>query len=173
MKYRCAVAVAAAGLVAAATVGCSSNNATSESPQTAQTSQASQGARLVSYLPQIELPAAVRSPHGVAVDAVGNVYYTDTHRGYVLKPGAGAPAVLPLGIRGAALAVAVDSAGAVYVTDAYYQGNRVLKLPPGADAPVALPLTGLNNPLGVAVDSAGNVYVTDTGNNRVLKLPAG
>jgi DNA-binding beta-propeller fold protein YncE len=170
MKYRCVVAV---GLVAAATVGCSSNNATSESPQTAQTSQASQGARLVSYLPQIELPAAVRSPHGVAVDAVGNVYYTDTHRGYVLKPGAGAPAVLPLGIRGAALAVAVDSAGAVYVTDAYYQGNRVLKLPPGADAPVALPLTGLNNPLGVAVDSAGNVYVTDTGNNRVLKLPAG
>jgi len=25
----------------------------------------------------------------------------------------------------------------------------------------------------VAVDASGTVYVTDTGNNRVLKLPAG
>jgi serine/threonine protein kinase, bacterial len=30
-----------------------------------------------------------------------------------------------------------------------------------------------NTPTGVAVDGSGTVYVTDTGNNRVLKLPAG
>ncbi|HXY64995.1 MAG TPA: hypothetical protein VEI45_11750 [Mycobacterium sp.] len=30
-----------------------------------------------------------------------------------------------------------------------------------------------NTPAGVAVDGSGTVNVTDTGNNRVLKLPAG
>jgi serine/threonine-protein kinase len=30
-----------------------------------------------------------------------------------------------------------------------------------------------NTPNLVAVDGSGTVYVTDTGNNRVLKLPAG
>ena len=33
--------------------------------------------------------------------------------------------------------------------------------------------TELNDPGGVAVDTTGTVYVADTGNNRVLKLPAG
>jgi serine/threonine-protein kinase len=36
-----------------------------------------------------------------------------------------------------------------------------------------LPFTGLIAPQGVAVDAAGNLYAADTGNNRVLKLPAG
>ena len=39
--------------------------------------------------------------------------------------------------------------------------------------PTVLPFTGLNTPTGVAVDGSGTVYVTDTGNNRVLKHPAG
>jgi sugar lactone lactonase YvrE len=53
---------------------------------------------------------------------------------------------------------------------------------PAAPAwPTVLPFTDLNEPWGVAVDTAGNVYITEaaeagvnnTGNNRVLKLPAG
>jgi serine/threonine protein kinase, bacterial len=66
----------------------------------------------------------------------------------------------------------VDSAGAVYVTDAY-QGGRVLKLAPGADHQVVLTFTGLRRPGGVAVDKSGAVYVTDVLGNRVLKLPPG
>jgi streptogramin lyase/uncharacterized RDD family membrane protein YckC len=38
---------------------------------------------------------------------------------------------------------------------------------------VTLPFTGLNDPEGVAVDTTGAVYAADSGNNRVLKLPAG
>jgi DNA-binding beta-propeller fold protein YncE len=77
--------------------------------------------------------------------------------------------VLPFTDLNAPAGVAVDAAGAVYVTDA---GNsRVLKLAAGAGAPTVLPFTGLNGPGGVAVDAAGAVYVTDAGNSRVLKLP--
>jgi serine/threonine-protein kinase len=67
-------------------------------------------------------------------------------------------------------AVAVDTAGNVYIAD--YWNNRALKLPAGSNTPVELPFTGLNHPEGVAVDTAGNVYIADYGSYRVLKLPA-
>ena len=67
--------------------------------------------------------------------------------------------------------VAVDSAGAVYVTNQGMFG-RVVKLTPGSDTPAVLPFSGLYQPQGVAVDSAGAVYVTDF-NHRVVMLAAG
>jgi serine/threonine-protein kinase len=67
-------------------------------------------------------------------------------------------------------AVAVDTAGAVYVSDR--GNNRVVKLAAGASTESVLPFTGLNDPEGVAVDTAGDVYVTDSANNRVVKLAA-
>jgi serine/threonine protein kinase len=42
-----------------------------------------------------------------------------------------------------------------------------------APAQVLLPFAGLKGPHGVAVNTVGDVFVTDSGNNRVLKLPAG
>jgi DNA-binding beta-propeller fold protein YncE len=66
-------------------------------------------------------------------------------------------------------AVAADSAGNVYVTDA----RRVLKLAAGSNTQTVLPLTGVHSPGGVAVDTAGSVYVTDSANNRIVKLAAG
>jgi serine/threonine-protein kinase len=67
--------------------------------------------------------------------------------------------------------VAVDSAGAVYVTNQGMYG-RVVKLAPGSDTPTVLPFTGLYQPQAVAVDSAGTVYVTDF-NHRVVMMAAG
>jgi serine/threonine-protein kinase len=67
--------------------------------------------------------------------------------------------------------VAVDSSGAVYVTNQGMYG-RVVKLASGSSTPTVLPFTGLYQPQGVAVDSAGTAYVTDF-NNRVVMLPAG
>lgn len=101
--------------------------------------------------------------------------------GYVVRPqhgGSTAEAcgqnVLPfngLNFRLSPGGVAVDSDGAVYVTNQGMYG-RVVKLAPGSDTPTVLPFTGLYQPQAVAVDSTGAVYVTDF-NHRVVKLPAG
>jgi serine/threonine protein kinase, bacterial len=100
--------------------------------------------------------------------------------GYVVRPHSG-PAgescgqnILPfngLNFRLSPGGVAVDSAGAVYVTNQGMYG-RVVKLAPGSDTPTVLPFTGLYQPQAVAVDSAGAVYVTDF-NHRVVMMAAG
>jgi len=100
--------------------------------------------------------------------------------GYVVRPHSG-PAgescgqnILPfngLNFRLSPGGVAVDSAGAVYVTNQGMYG-RVVKLAPGSDTPAVLPFTGLYQPQAVAVDSAGAVYVTDF-NHRVVMMAAG
>lgn len=101
--------------------------------------------------------------------------------GYVVRPQHGPSGVdscgqnvLPfngLNFRLSPGGVAVDSAGAVYVTNQGMYG-RVVKLTPGSDTPTVLPFTGLYEPQAVAVDSAGAVYVTDF-NHRVVMLPPG
>ncbi len=100
--------------------------------------------------------------------------------GYVVRPHGGPAAdacgqhVLPfngLNFRLSPGGVAVDSSGAVYVTNQGMYG-RVVKLAPGSDTPTVLPFTGLYQPQAVAVDSAGAVYVTDF-NHRVVMLAAG
>jgi serine/threonine protein kinase, bacterial len=101
--------------------------------------------------------------------------------GYLVRPHSSGPAAeacgqneLPfngLNFRLSPGGVAVDSSGAVYVTNQGMYG-RVVKLTPGSSTPTVLPFTGLYQPQGVAVDSAGAVYVTDF-NNRVVMLPAG
>ena len=81
-------------------------------------------------------------------------------------------------------AVAVDSAGNLYITDT---GNsRIRKVSNGVITTVAGngtfgfsgdngPATsaGLSTPFGVAVDSAGNVYIADTENSRIRKVSNG
>ena len=101
--------------------------------------------------------------------------------GYLARPHSAGPAtqacgqnVLPfngLNFRLSPGGVAVDSSGAVYVTNQGMYG-RVVKLASGSSTPTVLPFTGLYQPQAVAVDSAGIVYVTDF-NNRVVTLAPG
>ena len=147
-----------------------------------------------------ELPFTdLLSPNEIAVDSAGNVYVVDDGMNQpgrnpdgtvfsfstptrVLKFAAGSssPTELPFTDTRYA-AIAVDSAGNVYVADNHSSTSvpigRVLKLAAGSSSPIEMPFTGLNDPTGIAVDNAGNLYVTDyeysrmTG--RVLKLAAG
>jgi DNA-binding beta-propeller fold protein YncE len=133
-----------------------------------------------------ELPFALpfkdlRVPHGVAVDAAGNVYVADTHTNRVLKltPGSDTQTVLPFTgldlcsnmIDASIAGVAVDAAGSVYVSDSCH--DRVVKLSPGSSTQTVLPFRGLGTPHGVAVDAAGAVYVVDYSHSHIFELPPG
>ncbi|MGA8546408.1 MAG: serine/threonine-protein kinase PknD [Mycobacterium sp.] len=113
------------------------------------------------------------SPGGVALDSTGAVYVaSEAMFGRVVKlaPGTSTPTVLPFTGLYQPQSVALDPAGAVYVTDF---NNRVVTLAAGSNTQTVLPFAGLNYPEGIAVDSTSSVYVADRGNNRVVKLAAG
>jgi uncharacterized protein (TIGR03437 family) len=128
--------------------------------------------------------ARLNAPYGVAVDAAGNYYLTDTGNHRIRKvttagvistiAGTGDPG--SKGDYGSAVlaelnaprGIAIDSLNNLYVADS--GNNQVRKITPsGIIVPVA---TGLNGPQGVAVDSNGSVYIADTKNNLVVKVTA-
>ena len=82
-------------------------------------------------------------------------------------------------------AVAVDTAGNLYIADA--GSNRVLKITPAGVQSTILSgsaqagyvreanqgaTPGVNSPAAIAVDTSGNIFVADTGNNRVIEVTA-
>jgi hypothetical protein len=139
-------------------------------------------------------------PLGIAVDAAGNVFVSDTTNNLIRKiTPAGAVTTLAGvvavsgwqdGTGSAALfnqpeGLATDSAGNLYVAD---KGNSAIRKisPAGAVTTLAglSTIGGLkdgtgsdawfNQPRAITVDSAGNVYVADTGNAAIRKItPAG
>lgn len=138
------------------------------------------------------------SVEGIAADAVGNVYVTDTTWQTVRKitPAgvvttlAGAPGVPGSadGRSGAArfnspLGIAVDRAGNLYVADT--QNHAIRKIAPSglvttlAGAPRARGCadgTGaaarFNAPVGIAIDESGTLYVADGANQTIRKITA-
>ncbi|MFE7296262.1 RICIN domain-containing protein [Streptomyces sp. NPDC057579] len=144
--------------------------------------------------------AQLNRPYGIAVDSTGTLYFSDHSNHRVRKittdgkisTVAGIGSAGYRGDNGPALSaqlngpreVAVDSAGAVYITDA---GNhRIRKIT--ADGTISTVAgTGiagfsgdgglataarLNLPLGVAVDSTGVLYIAEYNNHRVRKITA-
>src|ERR1035437_6377065 len=141
--------------------------------------------------------ASLNSPIGVAVDSAGNLYIADTFRirkvsGGTITTVAGNGAYRFSGDGGPATsawlnipeAVAVDSAGNLYIAD--LDNYRVRKVTHGTITTVAgngspgfsgdggpATLASLSQPTGVAVDSAGNLYIADPNNQRVRKVSGG
>jgi len=119
-------------------------------------------------------------PEWVAVDASGNVYFSDNESSRVLKETLSAGNYTQSVVANSATngldgpeEVAVDGNGNVYIAD--FWNNRVLQetLSAGGyiQSVVANSATNdLHGPYGVAVDGSGNVYITDDfGGGRLLK----
>lgn len=123
---------------------------------------------------QIVLPFAdLDRPQGVAVDANGNVYVTDTGHNRVLELAAGStsPTVAPFAALDRPTGIAVDNHGTVELSEP--ANNRVLELSAGSTGQTVLPFTDLAEPTGVAVYARGSdrvVYLADSQHNRVLAL---
>lgn len=114
----------------------------------------------------------VESVTGVAVDAAGDVYVTDTTGNRVLKLEVRSGIREVMGFTGLDLpeGIAVDSAGTVYVGDL----DGVAALDAGASGPRALRIDDLSFAKGVAVDADDTVYIADWMNGRVVgSSPAG
>ena len=140
--------------------------------------------------------AQFNSPQGVTVDSAGNVYVADTFNSRVRKIATNGTitTVAGTGVSGysgdgglasnaqmrAPTGVAMDSAGALYVTE----HDRVRKISPNqvittiagtgtdgysGDGGLA---TGaqLSTTYGISIDTSGNLYVADSGNNVVRMI---
>jgi hypothetical protein len=138
-------------------------------------------------------------PEGVALDTAGNLYIADAGSNLILKVSNGI--ITTVTRNGAAgfggdngpatsaylnepAAVAVDSAGNLYIADS--GNNRIRKVSNGVITTVAGngaagfggdngPATGaeLDGPQSVAVDATGNLYTVDYHDSRVRKVSSG
>jgi trimeric autotransporter adhesin len=139
-------------------------------------------------LPIANIPGTYASlflPTSVATDKTGNVFFSDAENIVLrLDSKTGALTVVAgngtegfSGDNGPAtsaqlntpLGVAVDSAGNLYIADAY--NGRIRKVSNGVITTFVG--TGLSVPSGVLVDAAGNLYIADSGNNRICKVSDG
>ncbi len=142
--------------------------------------------------------ALLNNPAGVAVDGAGNLFIADQANRRIRKvnPSGVISTVAGNGVPGfggdggaatsaqldSPVAVAVDSAGNLYIAD--FARDRIRKVnASGVISTIAGTGTAgfggdggsaasarLNSPAGVAVDSAGNLFIADYGNNRIRKV---
>jgi sugar lactone lactonase YvrE len=145
--------------------------------------------------------AELYNPCGIAIDALGNVYFADTGNQRIRKistsgtittvggngtawfSGDGGPATSaqiwnPLGL-------ALDASGNIYFADNINQRIRKISTSGiittvagngtagfGSDGGPATSAP-INAPYGVAIDAAGNLYIGDNSNNRIRQVNAG
>jgi len=133
--------------------------------------------------------AQLSYPWAVALDSSGNLYIADANNHVIRKvsggtittfagtgvSGAGGNNISPTsGALNSPQGVAVDTAGAVYLSDT---GNAAVRKVSGGvmtilAAPSSFAAFGGNNPVpqGLALDSSGNVYIADSSENAIWKI---
>jgi sugar lactone lactonase YvrE len=119
--------------------------------------------------------ATFNAPYGVAVDASGNCYVSESTHIRKITP-AGLVSTLINNNLSRPGNLAIDASGNLYVSD--YALNKIFKISPtgvmttfaGGAGSGATALVNLNSPGGLAFDASGNLYVSDSGNNMIRKI---
>ena len=118
---------------------------------------------------------ALKSPAGVTVNAVGDLFIADTGNNRIvyvpfttsLNTSAATALVSSLS---SPLATAVDAAGDLYVANTG-EGQIYKVVAPFAQGEQELVANGFGNPSGLAVDASGSLFVADSGNDELLRIP--
>jgi sugar lactone lactonase YvrE len=100
--------------------------------------------------------ASLSYPHGLALDAAGNLYVADSGNNRVLFFPAGTGCTAPNTPAGCGTATKIWGDGGAFTVDTSGTTDALLSYP-----------------LGVGVDPSGNLYVAEHDNSRVLYFPAG
>ena len=128
--------------------------------------------------PNIQQPWFFNHPHGIAVDASGNIFVADEGNNRIQKFSPDGALISRWGSYGGGDGqfdrpgwIAIDGKGDVYVTD----NSRVQKFNANGVFITKWGSEGSGNgefsyPAGIATDSSENIYVVDQGNCRVQKF---
>ena len=144
-------------------------------------------ARVFTHAPDGSLATStyITTPTGVAVDAKGNIYYSDYYASTIFRVARDTGYLTTVASSAQGLSyqngIALDVKGNLYVADSGNNLVRIIDAHSGALTTVAgtvnsngytgdkYPATKaqLNNPQGVAVDMQGNLYIADASNHAI------
>jgi uncharacterized protein (TIGR03437 family) len=115
------------------------------------------------------LVSGVQSPGGIALDASGNLYYTDEAGQHVGRLDSLSNLTsFGAGVWSMPRGVAISTTGDVYVADTGLQ--QIIEIDSSGHLNPIGSAAELGFPWGVAVDPSGVIYEADLNNNRILRL---